>query len=52
MRARIKKTTPALSKGLMRSDIENNTHTHKKKSKRYPLTLCTLYAARERVKFQ
>ena len=27
MRARIKKTTPALSKGLMRSDIENNTHT-------------------------
>ena len=28
MRARIKKTRPALSKGLMRSDIENNTHTH------------------------
>ena len=54
MRARIKKTRPALSKGLMRSDIENNTHTHthRKKSKRYPLTLRTLYAARERVKFQ
>ena len=32
MRARIKKTRPALSKGLMRSDIENNTHTHTKRN--------------------
>ena len=34
MRARIKKTRPALSKGLMRSDIENNT---KKEIKIIPL---------------
>ena len=33
MRARIKKTRPALSKGLMRLDIENNK---KKEIKSYP----------------
>ena len=52
MRARIKKTRPALSKGLMRSDIENNTHTHTHTHKRNKndTPILTLYAVTERLK--
>ena len=52
MRARIKKTRPALSKGLMRSDIENNTHTHTHTHTRNKndTPILTLYAVTERLK--
>ena len=41
MRARIKKARPELSKGLMQSDIRNNTQKEKLKRYSHSYTICS-----------